>query len=127
MKYSSAIAILTLAFFSSCSCSTNRDRSMLPENPTNNQTYRDSNGNSWIYNAMLMRWMMSSPGGNTYYYYPSQGYYTNSSGVQVTPPASVSSGITPSRSSYSSSTFGSKSTSKGAVFGSTGRGHSISA
>lgn len=46
---------------------------MLPENPTNNQTYRDSNGNSWIYNAMLMRWMMSSPGGNTYYYYPSQG------------------------------------------------------
>lgn len=123
MKYSSAIAILTLMFFSSCSCSTKRDR--LPENPVNNQTYTDCNGNSWIYNAMLMRWMMSS-GGSTYYYYPSQGYYTNPAGVRVTPPTSVSSGITPSRSSFSTTT-GSKSTSKGAVFGSTGRSHSISA
>ncbi len=129
MKYSNAIAIITLAFFSSCSCSTNRDRSMLPENPVNNQTYRDSNGNNWIYNAMLMHWMMSSPGGNTYYYYPSQGYYTNQSGVRVTPPASVSSGISrpaPSKSTFSSSSS-SKSSSKGAVFGSTGKGTSISA
>lgn len=126
MKYSGAIAVLTLAFFSSCSCSTNRERCLLPENPVNNQTYRDSNGNSWIWNAMMMRWMMTGAGGNTYYYYPSTGSYTNSSGVQVTPPASVRSGITPSRSSFSSSTS-SKSSSKGAVFGSTGRGHSISA
>lgn len=124
MKYSNTIAILTLAFFSSCSLFTNKDKNMLPANPKNNQTYRDCNGNNWIYNAMLMRWMMSS-GGSTYYYYPSKGYYTNSSGVHITPPEKVSSGITPSRSSYSKS--GSRSTSKGSVFGSIGRGHSISA
>lgn len=126
MKYSSAIAVLTLAFFSSCSCSTNRERYLLPENPVNNQAYRDSNGNSWIWSAMMMCWMMTGAGGKTYYYYPSTGRYTNSSGMQVTPPASVRSGVTPSRSSFSGSTY-SKSSSKGAVFGSTGRGHSISA
>lgn len=28
----------------------------LPENPKDKQEYRDSQGNSWIWNAMLMRW-----------------------------------------------------------------------
>ena len=34
----------------------------LPENPKDQEEYRDSQGNSWIYNAMLMRWaLMVSP------------------------------------------------------------------
>ena len=28
----------------------------LPENPKDQEEYRDAQGNSWIYNAMLMRW-----------------------------------------------------------------------
>ena len=28
----------------------------LPENPKDQEEYRDHQGNSWIYNAMLMRW-----------------------------------------------------------------------
>lgn len=30
----------------------------LPENPKDQEEYRDHQGNSWIYNAMLMRWAL---------------------------------------------------------------------
>ena len=39
----------------------------LPENPKDQEEYRDHQGNSWIYNAMLMRWaLMPSMGQRTF-------------------------------------------------------------
>ena len=154
-KYcSSIIALGTLMFFSSCSNSTNYQKEgvrtiktdSLPKNPKDGQVYRDNNGHSWIYDYAMMRWMFGGSGGsgNTYYYYPSSGTYQDNTGRTVNPPASVSSGISdgikarsqtvtktiPSSTSTtksSSVTTNSKSTSKShSVFGSTGKGHSIS-
>lgn len=119
MKYTKLIAVATLAFFASCTSSTRQEERRLPENPTNNQSYRDNNGNNWVWNAMMMYWVMSGTRGNTYHYYPSSGQYTNASGVRVTPPSSVTSG-------FRSAPAG-KSSSGKAVFGSTGRSHSVSA
>ena len=46
----------------------------LPENPKDQEEYRDHQGNSWIYNAMLMRWALMPSMANglstTHYYYP---------------------------------------------------------
>ena len=159
-KYcSSVIALGTLMFLSSCSgCTKTEEQGVmkvdsLPRNPTAGQVYHDSNNHSWVYDAMMMRWIMDGGGSshNNYYYYPSTGSYTDGAGRSVTPPASVSSGIsdgvkartqtvtkpvnlskssTGSNNSYtvkSSSSTSSKSTGK-SVFGSTGRSHvSISA
>lgn len=60
----------------------------LPENPKDKQEYRDSQGNSWIWNAMLMRWALTPSGGGSpsYFYYPGNGSWTNSGGVKVDPP-----------------------------------------
>ena len=159
-KYcSSVIALGTLMFLSSCSgCTKTEEQGVmkvdsLPRNPTAGQVYHDSNNHSWVYDAMMMRWIMDGGGSshNNYYYYPSTGSYTDGAGRSVTPPASVSSGISDgvkartqtvtkpvnlSKSSTgsnnsstvkSSSSTSSKSTGK-SVFGSTGRSHvSISA
>lgn len=162
-KYcSSVIALGTLMFLSSCSgCTKTEEQGVmkvdsLPRNPTAGQVYHDSNNHSWVYDAMMMRWIMDGGGSshNNYYYYPSTGSYTDGTGKSVTPPASVSSGISDgvkartqtvttntnvvnsSKSSTgsnnsstvkSSSSTSSKSTGK-SVFGSTGRSHvSISA
>ena len=45
-----AMCLMTLA-----SCT---QKTELPENPKDKEEYRDSQGNSWIYNAMLMRWAL---------------------------------------------------------------------
>ena len=42
-----AMCLMTLA-----ACT---QKTELPENPKDKEEYRDSQGNSWIYNAMLMR------------------------------------------------------------------------
>ena len=61
-----AMCLMTLA-----ACT---QKTELPENPKDKEEYRDSQGNSWIYNAMLMRWalMPSLTNGlsTTHYYYP---------------------------------------------------------
>lgn len=101
-KYcSSVIALETLMFLSSCSgCTKTEEQGVmkvdsLPRNPTAGQVYHDSNNHSWVYDAMMMRWIMDGGGSshNNYYYYPSTGSYTDGAGRSVTPPASVSSGI----------------------------------
>lgn len=155
--YLGGVTLATMMFFASCSSCTNNDgdkkvikTDSLPRNPTQGQVYHDNNGHSWVYDAILMRWALgggSMGGSNNYYYYPSTGSYQDNAGRAVTPPASVSSGIsdgvkartqtvtktvttTPSRSTSTSikSTNTSKpSSSSKAVFGSTGRSHSISA
>ena len=45
-----AMCLMTLA-----ACT---QKTELPENPKDKEEYRDSQGNSWIYNAMLMRWAL---------------------------------------------------------------------
>lgn len=101
-KYcSSVIALGTLMFLSSCSgCTKTEEQGVmkvdsLPRNPKAGQVYHDSNDHSWVYDAMMMRWIMDggSSSHNNYYYYPSTGSYTDGAGKSVTPPASVSSGI----------------------------------
>lgn len=150
-KYcSSVIALGTLMFFAGCSNSTKPDDKgkpetvkvdSLPSKPVDKQTYSDSNGNQWMWNAAMMCWMMNNSGReNNYYYYPSTGSYTDPSGRTVTPPSSVSSGIsndvkartqpvtvTRSSSNVKSSSSSSTSSKGRSVFGSTGRSHSISA
>lgn len=66
-------------------------KEQLPKNPKDKEEYKDSSGHSWIYDAMLMRWMFTpSGGGQSHYYYPASGNWTNSSGIKVNPPASAS-------------------------------------
>ena len=54
----------------------------LPENPKDQEEYRDHQGNSWIYNAMLMRWALMPSMANglstTHYYYPSNPQLSSS-------------------------------------------------
>ena len=80
MKRKSFLAMaagLSLSLFVSC---VHKDQ--LPENPKDKQEHKDSHGNSWIYDAMLMRWLfMPSGGGQSHYYYPGTGNWTNSSGL----------------------------------------------
>ena len=89
MKRKSFLAMaagLSLSLFVSC---VHKDQ--LPENPKDKQEHKDSHGNSWIYDAMLMRWLfMPSGGGQSHYYYPGTGNWTNSSGIRVNPPATAS-------------------------------------
>ena len=65
----------------------------LPENPKDQEEYRDSNGNSWIYNAMLMRWALMPSLANgltsTHYYYPNTGSWTDASGARVASPSGI--------------------------------------
>ena len=59
----------------------------LPENPKDQEEYRDHQGNSWIYNAMLMRWALMPSMANglstTHYYYPKSDSWTDANGMKV--------------------------------------------
>ena len=47
------IAAMCMMALSGCT-----QKSELPENPKDKEEYQDSQGNHWIYNAMLMRWAL---------------------------------------------------------------------
>ena len=93
----------------------------LPENPKDQEEYRDSQGNSWIYNAMLMRWALMPSVANgltgTHYYYPQSGSWTDANGTRVNQPSSVK--MAPSSSA--------KAKSSGNVFGTTRRSSGVHA
>lgn len=113
-KHLLAATLASITLFVSCA----NNSSQLPEDPKDKQEYTDKNGNTWVYNAAMMYWMMRASqgmGGGSYYYYPNSGRFTNAAGATVTPPPSVSSGI-------KSATSGSKP-----AFGSTGKSHSSAA
>ena len=103
-----AICLMTLA-----GCT---QKTELPENPADKEEYKDNQGNSWIYNAMLMRWALMPSAANgltsTHYYYPQSGSWTDVNGAKVDPPSSVK--VTPSKQSKSN----------GNVFGGTRRSSS---
>ena len=85
----------------------------LPEDPKDKEEYRDSQGNHWIYNAMLMRWALMPSVANglntTHYYYPKTGSWTDASGSRVTPPSNVKVGSSSTSSKSSGHVFGTKS------------------
>ena len=85
----------------------------LPENPKDQEEYRDHQGNSWIYNAMLMRWalMPSMANGLSTTHYS----WTDANGMKVDAPSKVNVGA-------KSST---KSKSSGSVFGKTRRSSGV--
>lgn len=112
MKRSRFISAVTLVFITACTSTT---QNKLPENPKDKEVYKDQGGNSWIWNAAAAAWIMKGNNGVSYQYHPSTGHFTNSSGFRVVPPASVSGRATGHGSSGK------------AVFGSTGRGISVSA
>lgn len=119
-----AITAATLMFFSACSNTTNN----LPKNPKDKEEYRDNSGNLWLWNAALGCWMMNGlNNGNTnsYRYYPDKDQFTNSRGVIVVPPSNIGNSI--QSASYTSKSPTSHSSTKGGVFGSTGKGTSVSA
>lgn len=94
----------------------------LPENPKDQEEYRDSQGNSWIYNAMLMRWALMPSMANglssTHYYYPKTDSWTNADGARVTPPSNIKMDKPSASSSQRKSSgkvFGSRSRSFGSV------------
>ena len=106
-----AMCLMTLA-----ACT---QKTELPENPKDKEEYRDSQGNSWIYNAMLMRWALMPSLANglstTHYYYPKSGSWTDANGTRVNAPSVVKG--SPSGTN--------KSISSGNVFGTTRRSYSI--
>ena len=108
-----AMCLMTLA---ACTQTTK-----LPENPEDKEEYRDNQGNSWIYNAMLMRWALMPSAMNglstTHYYYPNTGSWTDANGMRVNAPSGVK----------VSSPAGSKSKSSGRVFGSSHRSSGVHA
>jgi hypoxanthine phosphoribosyltransferase len=83
------------------------------------EEYRDHQGNSWIYNAMLMRWALMPSMANglstTHYYYPKSDSWTDANGMKVDAPSKVNVGA-------KSST---KSKSSGSVFGKTRRSSGV--
>lgn len=91
----------------------------LPENPKDQEEYRDHQGNSWIYNAMLMCWALMPSMANglstTHYYYPKSDSWTDANGTKVDAPSKVNVG---SKSSA-------KSKSSGSVFGKTRRSSGV--
>lgn len=89
----------------------------LPENPKDQEEYRDHQGNSWIYNAMLMRWalMPSMANGLSTTHYPKSDSWTDANGMKVDAPSKVNVGA-------KSST---KSKSSGSVFGKTRRSSGV--
>lgn len=108
-----AMCLMTLA-----ACT---QKTELPEDPKDKEEYRDSQGNSWIYNAMLMRWALMPSAMNglttTHYYYPNTGSWTDANGTRVNAPSGVK----------VSSPAGSKSKSSGRVFGSSHRSSGVHA
>mgnify|MGYP007072951101 FL=1 len=105
------IAAVCMMALSGCT-----QKTELPENPKDKEEYRDSQGNQWIYNAMLMRWALMPSIANglstTHYYYQGSGTLRNAQGATVDAPSGVKMS-TPSAKT------------KGSVFGSTGRSRSI--
>lgn len=85
----------------------------LPEDPKDKEEYCDSQGNHWIYNAMLMRWALMPSVANglstTHYYYPKTDSWTDVNGSRVASPSNVK--VRPASTSSKSSghVFGSKS------------------
>lgn len=108
-----AMCLMTLA-----ACT---QKTELPEDPKDKEEYRDSQGNSWIYNAMLMRWALMPSAMNglttTHYYYPNTGSWIDANGTRVNAPSGVK----------VSSPAGSKSKSSGRVFGSSHRSSGVHA
>lgn len=108
-----AMCLMTLA-----ACT---QKTELPEDPKDKEEYRDSQGNSWIYNAMLMRCALMPSAMNglttTHYYYPNTGSWTDANGTRVNAPSGVK----------VSSPAGSKSKSSGRVFGSSHRSSGVHA
>lgn len=108
-----AMCLMTLA-----ACT---QKTELPENPKDKEEYRDSQGNSWIYNAMLMRWALMPSLANglttTHYYYPKSGSWTDVNGTRVHAPEGVK--------VRTSAASGAKSSGK--VFGTTHRSGSVHA
>ena len=108
-----AMCLMTLA-----ACT---QKTELPEDPKDKEEYRDSQGNSWIYNAMLMRWALMPSAMNglttTHYYYPNTGSWTDANGTRVNAPSGVK----------VSSPAGSKSKSSGRVVGSSHRSSGVHA
>ena len=88
-------------------------------NGGNPRINRDHQGNSWIYNAMLMRWALMPSMANglstTHYYYPKSDSWTDANGMKVDAPSKVNVGA-------KSST---KSKSSGSVFGKTRRSSGV--
>lgn len=108
-----AMCLMTLA-----ACT---QKTELPENPKDKEEYRDNQGNSWIYNAMLMRWALMPSAVNglstTHYYYPNTGSWTDANGTRVNAPSGVK----------VASPASGKSNSSGRVFGTTHRSSGVSA
>lgn len=65
------------------------EQKQLPENPKDKEEYVDEHQNRWIWDAMLMRWMIMSPMGMTHFYYPQQGTWFNSANQPVAAPADL--------------------------------------
>lgn len=123
------MGLIVLALLSSSySCSKRADDGGYPLNPTNGQVYRDSNGNTSTWNALLGYWMISSMMNGrqtTHYYYPGRNEYRDERNAVVSRPTYIPAYRTasPTRSSM----FGKSSTSttgKSGGFGSTGRSSS---
>lgn len=109
--FAAALCLMTLA-----GCT---QKTELPENPEDKEEYRDSQGNSWIYNALLMRWALMPSMANglatTHYYYPQSGSWTDANGTKVEAPSNVN--VKPASSA--------KSKSSGSVFGKTRRSSGV--
>lgn len=106
------IAAMCLMTLAGCT-----QKTELPENPKDQEEYRDSQGNSWIYNAMLMRWaLMPSPVNGltgTHYYYPQSGSWTDAGGTKVDPPSNVKVASSSAKSKSSGNVFGTTRRSSG--------------
>lgn len=106
------IAAMCLMTLAGCT-----QKTELPENPKDQEEYRDSQGNSWIYNAMLMRWdLMPSPVNGltgTHYYYPQSGSWTDANGTKVDPPSKVKVASSSAKSKSSGNVFGTTRRSSG--------------
>lgn len=119
------IVVVSAILYSCSNPSANNNSSQIrrdsfPQNPVNGQRYYN-NGHSWVYDYMMMRWVMNgSGGGSNYYYYPSTYSYRNSSGAAVSNEQAYK-GAHPS---YFSTSGKSSTPTRSGVFG--GKGHSIS-
>lgn len=112
------IYILSISLLTLFAC----EQKKLPENPKDKEEYVDESGNHWLWNAMLMRWMITSPMGMTHYYYPQTNVWQNSSGNQTAPPVNLKETVRKKDQSSSSSFWGGGS--KG-VFGKKGKNFTI--
>lgn len=110
-KKSFILAAMFMMALSSCT-----QKTELPENPQDKEEYKDSQGNQWIYNAMLMRWalMPSLTNGlsTTHYYYPGTNSWRNAQGATIDPPSNIKVSKPTAKT-------------KGSVFGSTGRSRNV--